>query len=157
MGFLTSKKGSIISDYFCIQQELGQIPKDGAIEVALYEDHLSLSNPIIKTPITLQYSQITDVFYGFREELVEKNKSVIGRAVAGGMLFGGLGAVVGAVSGTGKKEVKKLDRYFVISYTAQDGTDQFLEFKDTRRYKGEKVAKKLKELCHITAQPVTLL
>ncbi len=32
-----------------------------------------------------------------------KNKSVIGRAVIGGILFGGVGAVVGGISGTGQK------------------------------------------------------
>lgn len=32
------------------------------------------------------------------------SKSTIGRAVVGGVLFGGIGAVVGGLSGTGKKD-----------------------------------------------------
>lgn len=153
MGFFSSKKGSIISDYFCPEHDIGAIRKGDMTDIALYDDHLALSNLTVKTPITLQYSQITDVFYGYREQLIEKEKSIIGRAVVGGLLFGGVGAVVGAVSGTGKKEVKQIDPYLIISYTAKDGTDQFLEFKDTRRHKGEKLADKLMELCSISHRP----
>lgn len=39
MGFFKSKKGSIISDYFCIEEDLGQFKKGDAVDVALYEDH----------------------------------------------------------------------------------------------------------------------
>lgn len=157
MGFFSSKRGSIASDYFCPEQAIGPIRAGDMTEVALYDDHLSLTNLAVKQPITLQYSQITDVFYGYREEIVEKNRSVIGRAVAGGLLFGGLGAVVGAVSGTGTKKAKQIDRYLVISYNAENGSQQFLEFKDTRRHHGPKVAQALKELCHIPDQSVTAL
>jgi hypothetical protein len=44
-----------------------------------------------------------------------KEKSVIGRAVVGGLLFGGAGAVVGAVSGANPKE--KNVYYATITYT----------------------------------------
>ena len=38
-----------------------------------------------------------------------KNKSVIGRAIVGGVLFGGVGAVVGGLSGVGqKKKIKEI-------------------------------------------------
>lgn len=157
MGFFSSKKGSIVSDHFCPEQAIGPIRAGDMTEIALYDDHLALSNFTVKQPITLQYSQITDVFYGYWEEIVEKKKSVIGRAVAGGLLFGSLGAVVGAVSGTGTKEAKQIDRYLVISYTAKDGSEQFLEFKDVRRHHGPKVAQTLKDLCHIPDQTTTSL
>jgi len=40
----------------------------------------------------------------------EEDKSVVGRAVVGGLLFGPLGAVVGGMSGVGKKEkVEKIN------------------------------------------------
>lgn len=157
MGFLFKKKGSLASDYFCPQADIGPIRKGDMTELALYDDHLELSNLVVKTPVTLQYSQITDVFYGLEEKIVEKNKSVIGRAVAGGLLFGEVGAMVGAVSGTGTKEVKERDMYLIISYTASDGSDALLCFKDTRYYHGPKVAAKLKELCRIEDQQITAL
>lgn len=46
MGFFKSKKGSIISDYFCIEEDLGQFKKGDAVDVALYEDHLELQKGV---------------------------------------------------------------------------------------------------------------
>lgn len=153
MGIFSSKKGSIISEPFKLLESVGQLQKDLAIEVALYDDYLELSVPFMKkTPITLKYAQITDVFYGLQTEVVEKSKSPIGRAVAGGLLFGGVGAVVGAVSGTGKKEKKVSKFYFIISYTSSTGEEKLLQFEDTRLYKGRKLANQLKELVGIPTE-----
>ena len=162
MGFLKSTKGSVISEFFKPLQDLGPIKADtDVVDVALYDDHLEIKANLKKhEPITLQYSQITDVFYGQETEVVEKDRSVIGRAVAGGLLFGGVGAVVGGISGVGKKEKKVTKLLFIISYTAKDGQDAFLQFEDTRRYKGPKLAAKLRELCGIEpekAEEVTTL
>lgn len=152
MGIFGSKKGSIISDSFQLLEAVGQLQADLIVDVALYDDYLELTAPFMKkTPITLKYAQITDVFYGLQTEVVEKSKSPIGRAVAGGLLFGGVGAVVGAVSGTGKKEKKVNKFYFIISYTSSAGEEKLLQFEDTRLYKGRKVANKLKELVGIPA------
>jgi hypothetical protein len=150
MGFFKSKKGSIISEYFKLLKDVGGLGADNAVEVALYDDYLTLKNLMVKQPITLNYSQITDVFYGNVTEIQEKNKSVIGRAVTGGLLFGGVGAMVGAVSANGKKEKKVTKLMFIISYTSSKGEESFLEFEDTRMYKGKKLSKQLQELCNIT-------
>lgn len=153
MGIFKSAKGSIISEPFVLLESVGQMQKDLMVEVALYDDYLELTAPFMKkTPITLKYAQITDVFYGLQTEIVEKSKSPIGRAVAGGLLFGGFGAVVGAVSGTGKKEKKVNKFYFIISYTSSAGEEKLLQFEDTRLYKGRKVANKLKELVGIPTE-----
>lgn len=150
MGFFKSTKGSLISDYFKVTDNLG-VYKDGdMVDVALYDDYLIIKSPILKQEIRLNYNQITDVFYGLETEIVEKNKSVIGRAVTGGLLFGGVGAVVGGISGTGTKTKKERHFYFIISYTSSAGEDKFIQFEDTRLYKGVKVANKLKELCNIS-------
>lgn len=150
MGFFKSRKGSIISDYFQTVENIGNLGVGNMVDVALFEDYLAISSPVVKQEITLNYSQITDVFYGVQTDIIKKEKSVIGRAIGGGLLFGGVGAVVGAVSGTGTKEIKERNIYFIIAYSSQNGEDKFLQFKDTRLYKGEKVAKKLKELCNIS-------
>ena len=150
MGFFKSAKGSIISDYFKLTDDLGVYKNGDMVDVALYDDHLTIKSPVLKQEITLNYNQITDVFYGLETEIIEKNKSVIGRAVAGGILFGSLGAVVGGISGTGTKTKKERHFYFIISYTSSTGEDKFIQFEDTRLYKGVNVANKLKELCDIT-------
>lgn len=149
MGFLKKTQGSIISDYFKILDSLGKNSSGDMVDIALYNDHLIIKGGINKQEITLNYNQITDVFYGYKTEMVEQNKSVIGRAVAGGLLFGGVGAVVGAVSGTGSKEKAERGLYFIISYKSSNGEDAFLRFEDTRKYRGKKVANTLKELCNI--------
>lgn len=78
MGFFKSKKGSIISDYFCIEEDLGQFKKGDAVDVALYEDHLELQKGVgNKDVATLAYSQITDVFYGSDVQVLVKDKSPI--------------------------------------------------------------------------------
>ena len=148
MGLFKSAKGSVISENFVLLEDVGQLKKDLVVEVVLYDEHLELTAPFMKkTPISLKYAQITDVFYGMQTEIVTKSKSPIGRAVAGGLLFGGAGAVIGAISGTGKKEKKVNKFYFVVSYTSSAGEDKLLQFEDTRLYKGRKLAAKLKELC----------
>ena len=150
MGLFKSKKGSIISDYFKLTDTLGVYNSGDMVDVALYDDHLIIMSPVLKQEIKLNYDQITDVFYGLETEVIEKNKSVIGRAVAGGLLFGGVGAVVGGISGTGTKTKKERHFYFIISYTSSTGEDKFIQFEDTRLYKGVKVANKLKELCKVS-------
>lgn len=149
MGFFKSNKGTIISDHFKILKDVGELKTGFAVDVSLYDDHLTLSNFAVKQPITLNYSQITDVFYGYITEIQEKNKSTIGRAFAGGLLFGGAGAIVGALSANGTKEKKVSKLMFVISYTSSKGEESFLQFEDTRHYKGKKLSEKLKELCNI--------
>lgn len=149
MGLFKKDENVIISEPFMILQDVGELKKGWAIKVSLYDDHLTLKNFAVKQPITLNYSQITDVFYGYMTEIQEKNKSTIGRAVAGGLLFGGAGAIVGAMTANGTKEKKVTKLMFIISYTSSKGEDCFLQFEDTRHYKGKKLSEKLKELCNI--------
>ena len=149
MGFFKKDKDAIISEPFMILQDVGELKKGWAVKVSLYNDHLTLKNFAVKQPITLNYSQITDVFYGFMTEIQEKNKSTIGRAMAGGLLFGGAGAIVGAMTANGKKEKKVSKFMFIISYTSSKGEECFLQFEDTRLWKGKKLSKTLKGLCNI--------
>lgn len=145
MGFFKSKKGTIISDHFKLIENVASFSKGYMYEVALYDDHLEVIS-LQKKKLLLNYNQITDVFYGMETELTSKSKSTIGRAAVGGLLFGGAGAIVGAISGSGTKEVKERHFYFIISYKSSDGECCYLQFEDTRLYKGLKLSQKLKEL-----------
>lgn len=151
MGFFKSKKGSIISENFKLIESVASFSKGYMYEIALYEDHLEVTS-LQKKKLLLNYDQITDIFYGMETELISKPKSVIGRAAIGGVLFGNAGAIVGAVSGSGTKEVKERHFYFIISYQSFEGTDCYLQFEDTRLYKGLKLSKKLKELTGVHAE-----
>ena len=150
MGFLKSEKGTIISDMFQLIEEHANLQPNWVYEVMLFEDHLQIKQKVGgKANATLKYSQITDVFHGYRTEIVEKQGSPIGRAVVGGLLFGGAGAIVGAMTAD-KKSKKETHLYFIISYKSSTGEDKYIQFEDTRQYKGKKLANKLMELCNIT-------
>lgn len=151
MGFFKSKKGSIISDNFKLIENAASFSKGYMYGVALYEDHLEVVS-LQKKKLLLNYDQITDVFYGMETELISKSKSAIGRAAIGGLLFGNTGAIVGAISGSGTKEVKERHFYFIISYRSLEGTDYYLQFEDTRLYKGLKLSQKLKELTGVQSE-----
>lgn len=141
MRLFKSKEGSIISEYFT-PIELEGVNDGLNVEVSLYDDHIEITTFKKDKTFTLPYERITDVYHGYISELKD-NGHVIGRALAGGFLFGGAGAVVGAISGNFKKKVKKL--VLIISYKGQDGSDKFLKFEDKRQLKGGKVAKIMAE------------
>ena len=64
-----------------------------------------------KKTFNINFDNIKDV--ELLKEIKHKNKSVVGRAVVGGLLLGPVGAVVGGMSGLGQKEEK--DYYLKIS------------------------------------------
>lgn len=153
MGFFKSEKGSIISDMFMLIEDHVGMKSGLMYEVIAYEDHVQIKQKVGgKAEASLNYGKITDVFYGTYTEIKEKKQSPIGRALVGGMLFGGAGAIVGAVS-AGTKEKKKTKFHFVISYTSSSGEEKYIQFEDTRLYKGAKVAATIKKLSKIEDAP----
>ncbi len=64
----------------------------------------------------IAHEQIIDMKFIRHTQLTTENKSVIGRAVVGGILLGPVAAVVGGISGIGTK-VKNIGKYlFVINF-----------------------------------------
>lgn len=149
MGLFSKSDKPLIEDNFKLINSIGGLPENNMYVVKLFDDKLTITAPLIKTSIELNYSQITDVFYGTQEEIQTLKKSVIKRALVGGLLFGGIGAVVGAVDGTGTKEKREKHLYFIISYLSSSGEDSYIQLEDVRMFKGSKLTTKLKELCNI--------
>jgi hypothetical protein len=77
------------------------------------EKNITFSQLGLKIKVCVPLESITSCEKYTEKEL--KEKSVIGRAAVGGLLFGGVGAVVGAVSGTKPKE--KTLYYMTLTYT----------------------------------------
>lgn len=155
MGFFKKKKGSVISEHFKLLENVAMFSKGYMYEVALYDTYLEVTS-LQKKTVTLNYNQITDVFYGVETELKNKPKSVIGRAAIGGLLFGTTGAIVGAISGN-NNQTKERHFYFIISYTGSDGVDKYLQFEDTRLFKGLKLSQKLKEFTDTSDKSATTM
>ena len=155
MGFFKKKKGSVISEHFKLLENVAMFSKGYMYEVALYDTYLEITS-LQKKTVTLNYNQITDVFYGVETELKNKPKSVIGRAAIGGLLFGTTGAIVGAISGN-NNQTKERHFYFIISSVGSDGVDKYLQFEDTRLFKGLKLSQKLKEFTDTSDKSVTTM
>ena len=87
MGFLRSKKGSIISDYFCAADDIGPFSRGDVVEIALYANHLELTEKSVgkkAAAVALPYTRITGVVYRSEVRTVEKDKSPVKRAVLAG-------------------------------------------------------------------------
>lgn len=75
-----------------------------------------------KQTFELNYDKVTAIKAARKTDLVQKNKSVIGRGVVGGVAFGGVGAVVGALSAVGGKKATKGN--LLIIYYKPDEQDE---------------------------------
>ena len=71
----------------------------------------------------LPYSRIKKTEVISSTQISEKQKSVIKRALAGGILLGPLGAVVGGLSGVGKKETSETVYMYSIDFVNIEGVE----------------------------------
>lgn len=101
----------------------------------------------------LYSANIKDIFFEIKraiqpDEITEKDKSVIGRAVVGGLLLGPVGAIVGGMSGIGTKQkvkkgnvdlylyIKTSDREFLLKPAIGHESTAYLLFEQYRKLKG---------------------
>ena len=111
---LFSKNKAVKTYYLNHESGLEGFPKT-ATKATLDEENktLTFGQLGLKIKVCVPIESITSCEKYTEKEL--KEKSVIGRAVVGGLLFGGAGAVVGAVSGANPKE--KTLYYMTLTYT----------------------------------------
>jgi hypothetical protein len=88
----------------------------GKVNVILHTHGISLTSDWYLTFVEIHNSQIIDLKTTTRAELVNLDKSVIGRAAVGGLILGPLGAIIGGMSGVGSKEKLKDVSYLIINY-----------------------------------------
>lgn len=81
---------------------------------------------IKKRPIkNIALNDIVNVAILSDKELIEKDKSVIARGIVGDVLFGGIGLILGGLSGIGKKQVGQNIDYLIINYK-ENGEDKVI-------------------------------
>lgn len=97
------------------------------IKAELLDDSIKFYKSPIgnSTSISLRYDQIIETDIYSEDEIIEKSKSVVGRAAIGS-LFGPLGAIIGGISGTGNKKIKKKSYYYTICFTSSAGTPSLI-------------------------------
>ena len=119
MAFFSKTKNGERSVNLIMFDGIEAIPRGMAVSVTLLPDQIEIRQIVGgKARAYLSYDQVVKVGSVNEKEVEEADKSVIGRAVVGGVLLGPLGAVIGSVSGVGKKQKTKYKNYFVINYTA---------------------------------------
>ncbi|MBY6860787.1 SHOCT domain-containing protein [Clostridium botulinum] len=107
------------------------INKGTYMDVYIKENHLTVCESRKGYSINIYYQDIINVTYGTYCEEITKNKSTVGRAIVGGVLTGGLGAVVGGMSGIGTKtKTKKLFVMYLEYMDADTNTKNLVILED---------------------------
>ncbi|WP_300902232.1 hypothetical protein [uncultured Clostridium sp.] len=94
-----------------------ELSMDDKSQYLIMKARIFKDKPIIK----LKYSQILAVNVITEKEIIENNKSVVGRAVVGGVLLGPLGAIIAGMSGVGSKTKSNNHYFMVINYKSSTG------------------------------------
>lgn len=110
MGFKTILMGNHIEGISLYgEEELIQATTEG--------DNIVFKSVVDKKKVAnLNISKINSVRIFTEKEIIEKDKSVVGRAVIGTFVAGPIGTIIGGLSGVGNKKKKKNYRILVIVY-----------------------------------------
>lgn len=112
----------------CTTTELvGNIP-EGAVT---YIQPDPKANALRIKPMSKKFNEVTIPYerlqrFHFESEEALKSNSGLGGAVVGGVLFGGVGAIVGQQASKGKKEIV---HYGVLDFEGKDGKEKRLIFR----------------------------
>lgn len=104
---------TIDGSYFHDENVITKIP-EGDVKVQIHTNGISISKGISFYYISSQ--QITGLTITTQERIIDENKSVIGRAIVGGLLLGPVAAIIGGISGIGTKQTLKGKYYLIINY-----------------------------------------
>ncbi|TCZ76067.1 hypothetical protein E0485_14570 [Paenibacillus albiflavus] len=118
------------SDSFaCMHHEGLGIADKAMCEVFRCDDKIIIDARSHKFEI--QLNQLRAAVVKSEQELIEKGKSVVGRAVIGTLLVPGLGTIIGGMSGIGNKKKKgQINYYMIFNYTDQAGELKAVTFKN---------------------------
>jgi len=130
-----NEQGIIIKDTFV---HVSGLPLADGIEVTIsvFEDKVEFEGS--GTQITLARSRITDVSIKNETEIQTHFTSSIGGAVAGGVLFGPLGAIIGGRSK--KKQTAQISSYLIFTYKKEDSVE-YIAFDVTTSWTATKFPK----------------
>lgn len=93
-------------------------------ELSSYPDRIEFKAGT--TNIRLERKKITDMCIKTDTEIQRQAVSSVGGAIAGGVMFGTLGAIIGGRAKT--KKVKTTAQYLIITYTGEPGELKYIGF-----------------------------
>jgi hypothetical protein len=82
----------------------------------IYKVFNKVPKGIVEKTVNLGIDKIKRIGIVSEKEIIERGKSVGGRAVMGALLLGPLGALVGGMSGIGNNKSTKIKMFMVINY-----------------------------------------
>lgn len=94
----------------------------------LHPNKLIVTDINEKNSYKIRIENISDVKVRTEVEISEQERNVLARAIAGGILFGEMGAIVGGISGVPKKQIKTLHNFLIIDYVSKGGNQKSLMF-----------------------------
>jgi hypothetical protein len=90
-------------------------------EIYLFDDRIEIAAEN-GPKFVLNLSKVRAAEFKKEQELIETNKSVVGRAMIGTLLVPGLGTIIGGLSGVGTKKKKgDNNHYLIINYENSKG------------------------------------
>lgn len=110
------------------------LPKPGKYKIEIHKDGIQILQPLKSNKVFVPNSQITDVSVSY--DVKDKSLSV-GKAIAGDLIAGPLGAIAGAAMGS-----KKVEPHLVISQ--KDASGQVHQFVLVTK-QAEKIQKKIQK------------
>lgn len=99
--------------YYYSENVIKEIP-EGDVKIILHTNGICIMKGTAIYYLSDQ--QIIKLSTATEEQIMTESKSVIGRAIVGGLLLGPLGAVVGGMTGIGSKQKLKGKYYLVINF-----------------------------------------
>lgn len=90
---------------------LKNIAENKPVSIMVIDETITIIDLDGKSREILGFSDIQQIKHISREEFTEKDKSVIARAIVGGLVFGAVGAVVGGLSGVGTKKETEVENF----------------------------------------------
>lgn len=109
---ITNWRGDAAMDaYYLSEVNNTNYVKEGKVSILAHTNGICIVSGI--NFFYISHEQLIDMKFTTHKQLVTEEKSVIGRAVVGGLLLGPLAAVVGGISGIGSK-TKTLGNYLLI-------------------------------------------
>ncbi|MET3657825.1 hypothetical protein [Sporosarcina psychrophila] len=105
------------------------------LDLSFDEEHFIVEekgNKGFKTIVAASYKiplkNLSATLLTTEKEFLEQSKSVVGRGVAGGLIFGPAGMILGGMSGIGKKQKVKKNYIYIISYVSAENEIKNITF-----------------------------
>ncbi len=93
---------------------LSEIPENTPVTIKVTNNTLVIQDLQNKNCENIVKSEILDLKILSEQEITEREKSVIARAIVGGIVFGIVGAVVGGMTGLGTKKETQIKNFVKI-------------------------------------------